>query len=281
MSAPSALIHLYSLEVGSGCYSASHTEDGSVLIGTHEGVKSLNRQNKSLSNTTSPSTTVTDLTARRKNFYILHRSRGVCKLDICLADNLTLKHQLLEFNRTTEKAASLAVSSDFAVVTNPESTGLYVYDFKEKQTRVIETDLELRGVHFTSDKHLLATSEKFVVKYRMEGERLKEIWRCNDVNEAFGICPSSDGKTIFVCSKNSRSIYIISAHTGKTMWIFLSFSASYRVQVYCNSSTPIIDPQYMSSKPQPYCDLSIGYLLIHILLSCHLSPLQSKMLSTV
>ncbi|KAF6034352.1 hypothetical protein EB796_007339 [Bugula neritina] len=206
---PSSLTFISEHETSGGCYSANHRQDGDILIGTHNGIQLLSRDGNELSEYSTSEKIVSGVIETPQNVFILHREGDISKVEMCLVGDMTKRQQLLQFDRTGDIAAVMAVSDRYVVVKNPDTKQLIIYDFITKQTETIHPDVYPLGLHFLPDGHLLGVGGCKLIKYKVENGKLTTVWTCDDVTEGYSVCADSSG-LIYVFADNIKTCYFIS-----------------------------------------------------------------------
>jgi len=136
---------------------------------------------------------------------------GISKVDMCLADDITKRKELFQFDRTSNKVPTMAVSDRYVVVRNPYTKELIIYDYASQQTN--KNSCYLLGLQSLPDGNLLGICEGKLQKYRIENGQLVELWTCVDIEDGYSICTYSDG-LIYVSTKSLKKIYVVSSLQG-------------------------------------------------------------------
>jgi len=150
-----------------------------------------------------------------QNIFILHRKGDISKVEMCLAGDITKRQQLLQFDRTSNNGAVMAVSGRYVVVNHPDARQLIIYDFTTNQTETIHPDVYPVGLHFLPDGYLLGVGRGKLIKYKLENGKLTTLWTCDGVTGGYSVCTDSSG-LIYVSALNIKTCYIISP-MGKNM----------------------------------------------------------------
>jgi len=210
VTVPCSLTFISEHETVWWCYSANHRQDGDILIGTYDGIQLLSRDGNELSEYSTREEKVSGVIETPQNVFILHLEGDICKVDMCLAGDITKRQQLFQFDRTTRGVAVMAVYGRYVVVKNPDTKQLIIYDFITKQTDTIRPDVLPFGLQFLPDGHLLGVGGGKLIKYKVENGNLTTVWTCDGVTRGYGVCTDSNG-LIYVCANNNvKAVYIIS-----------------------------------------------------------------------
>jgi len=188
---------------------AHYRQDGDILIGTLNGIQLLSRDGNELSEYSTSEKVVSGIIETPQNFFILHREGDISKVDMCLADDITKRQQLFQFDRTDDVAVVMAVSDRYVMVNPPDTKQLIIYDFITNQTETIRPDVHLLGLHFLPDGHLLGVGGGKLIKYKVENGKLIAVWTSDHVTGGYGVCTDSNG-LIYVSGMNLKLLYIIS-----------------------------------------------------------------------
>jgi len=209
VTVPSSLTFISEHETDGQCEAAHHRQDGDILIGTGNGIQLLSRDSNELSEYSTNEKRVSGVIDSPQNVFFIHREGDISKVDMCLAGDITKRQQLLQFDRTGDVAAVMAVSERYVVVNHPDTDQLIIYDFITKQTETIHPDVYPVGLHFLPDGHLLGVDACKLIKYKVESGKLTTVWTCDGVTEGYSVCADSSG-LIYVFADNIKTCYIIS-----------------------------------------------------------------------
>jgi len=211
VTVPSSLTFISEHETTSQCMATCYKQNGDLLVGTSDGLDVLHRGEDMLSVCSEDVYSVTSVVEHRQNVFILHRAYGTCKVEICLAGDITKRKELFQFPRTSNIIAVMAVSDRYVVVRNPDTKELIIYDFTSQQTN--KSSYYLHGLQFLPDGSLLGICKGKLQKYRIENGQLVEIWTCDDFKNGHSLCTDSD-KLIYVSTRSLKKIYVVSSLQG-------------------------------------------------------------------
>jgi len=206
---PSSLTLLSEYNTTGFCYSATHRENGEIIIGTQQGTQSLKRNGRKLIQLKTHDKLVTGVVRESQNIYILHTEENTDKVEICLANSLKQRKQLFRISRKGDRAATLAVSKKYVVANNPDTNQLIVYNPVSKCKRVLNFGEVIESLNFLPDGHLLAVGEDKITKYRIGNRTLDAVWACNDVIGSCSVCSDENG-LLYVLSEKVKTLYVIS-----------------------------------------------------------------------
>jgi len=102
----------------------------------------------------------------------------------------------------------MGVSDRYVVVTHPDIDEMIIYDFISQ--KIARDYCSFDGLQFLPDGCLLGVWQAILQKYKIEDEKLVEIWTCNNIKDGYSPCTDSDG-LIYVTAKSSKKIYVVSS----------------------------------------------------------------------
>jgi len=152
--------------------------------------------------------TVTSVVEHHQNVFILHREPDAWKVKICLADNITKRKDLFEFDKISNDVAVMAVSDRYVVVTNPITKQMMIYDFMSEQ--IARDYCSLDGLLFLPDGCLLGVCEGKLQKYGIENGQLVELWTCDEIEDGYSLCTDFNG-LIYMSTGLLKKICIVSS----------------------------------------------------------------------
>jgi len=201
---------------------ACYRQNGDLLVGTSSGLDILRRGGNCLKAFSIDVKLATSVVEHHQNVFILHRVPGTCKLEMCLAGDITKRKELFQFSRTSNIVAVMAVSDGYVVVVNPDTNELIIYDFTSQQTEK-SCSMDLLGFQFGPDSNLLGVCGSKLKKYKIENGQLVEIWTCDDIEDGFSLCTDSDG-LIYVAARSSQKIFVVSSQGAANNNTLLQFN---------------------------------------------------------
>jgi len=211
VTVPSSLTFISEHNTSSSCLATCYRQNGDLLVGTSGGLDVLHRGDDMLSVCSEDVYSVTSVVEHHQNVFILHRAYGTCKVEMCLAGDITKGKELFQFPRTSNIIALMTVSDRYVVVSNPDTKELIIYDFTSQQTN--KNSCYLFGLQFLPDGNLLGICKGKLQKYRIENGELVELWICDDFKNGYSLCTDSDG-LIYVSTKSLKKIYVVSSLQG-------------------------------------------------------------------
>jgi len=210
VTVPSSLTFISEHETDGQCLAAHYRQNGDILIGTHNGIQLLSRDGNEMSEYSTSEKRVSGVIETSQNVFIIQKKGDISKVEMCLTDDITKRQELLQFDRTSNDAAIMAVSDRYVVVNHPDTKQLIIYDFITKKTQtLIHSGLFPFGLHFLPDGHLLVAGKGKLRNYKIENQKLTTVWTCDGVTDGRSVCTDSDG-LIYVSGKCLKSLYIIS-----------------------------------------------------------------------
>lgn len=129
-----------------------------------------------------------------------------------------LNHNLEVFKiaRQTGVVSTLTLSDKYAIVDNPDSLELHVYNRGSGEKTIIKTPHSLGGICLLPDESLLAVGKHCLIRYRVEADQLIEVWRCDRLRFAYSVAFNTSDGLVYVWSMHSmKTIHVVSLE-GKT-----------------------------------------------------------------
>jgi len=189
-----------------------YRQNGDQLVGTSYGLYVLHYRGEHMLSVCSEDVhSVTSVVEHHQHLFILHKNSGISKVDMCLANDITKRKELFQFDRTSNKVPVMAVSDRYVVVRNPDTKDLIIYDYASQQTN--KSSCYLLSLQFLPDGCLLGVCKSKLQKYRIDNGQLVEIWTCDDFKNRHSLCTGSDG-LIYVSTKSLKKIYVVSSLQG-------------------------------------------------------------------
>jgi len=129
VTVPSSLTFISEHKTASQCMATCYRQNGDLLVGTSYGLYVLHRGEDMLSICSEDVHSVTSVIEHHQHLFILHKKSGISKVDMCLADDITKRKELFQFDRPSNKVPVMTVSDKYVVVKNPDTRELIIYDF--------------------------------------------------------------------------------------------------------------------------------------------------------
>ena len=216
VNTPTSLTFISEHPTYAGCCSADYKEDGDLLLGCHDGVRLLRREDMQMIRYNTNVRGVTSAVEHHRDVFILHKDGKTDAVDMCLP-GVTQRNKLFELQLTGNMVSFLAVSERYVVATNPDKDQLLLYDFLTKQTTTLTPGLAPWNVHFLLDGDLLVLSSsqpQTLTRFRIENNQLTKVWTCDDLNFGFHVCTDSDSLIYVSTFNKEKTLYIISPSGG-------------------------------------------------------------------
>ncbi|KAF6021664.1 hypothetical protein EB796_020024 [Bugula neritina] len=207
---PSALTFLSEHKTKGQCYSAYHRQNGEILLGTQIGTQLLRRSSKRPINYNKTDTSVAKVIEKNQTIYILHTEEKTDKIEMCLSCDMTNKHKLFQFERTSDSITSMAVSDKYVAVINPDTNQIILFDLLTRQSQILDLNFVALDLQFLPDGHLLAVGGDTLFKLRIDNGDLTLIWACEETFGSSSLCTDCNGLIYVDTLNNLKKLYIVS-----------------------------------------------------------------------